>query len=276
MDAKKLYLNKPENVINLPEWMLSPETVQELRETRHTAVAEIAGRDSIAAVLKYVETHRIDTLVTTAGYTGTEYGEWEHINQAVTRLRDKLPGEIRITKPLILGSPAFWRALNGRFQGEIFSRLGFISPCLACHLYLHSIRIPLAKLINCKTIISGERESHDGRMKVNQTHEVLECYSRMASYFDIDLVFPLRFIEKGDTIVSILQMDWEENRSQMECVLSGNYRIAENPGSIKNEKNLFFLEKFALPLTIKVLEDYLEGKVPDHIKIGAGNLKVLL
>jgi len=55
-DAKNLYLEKSESVIQLPEWLLSRKAVESFREiSSRLAIVEIAGRDSVAAVIKAVE-----------------------------------------------------------------------------------------------------------------------------------------------------------------------------------------------------------------------------
>ncbi|MCF8037391.1 MAG: hypothetical protein K9K62_11005, partial [Desulfobacteraceae bacterium] len=45
---------------------------------------------------------------------------------------------------------------------------GHYTPCTGCHLYLHAVRIPLARMLGNVPIIGGERESHSGKVKVNQ------------------------------------------------------------------------------------------------------------
>jgi len=51
---KDLYVNKPECVIHFPEWMLSGKKIDEYRSLSRLAIAEIAGRDSLAAAVKGV------------------------------------------------------------------------------------------------------------------------------------------------------------------------------------------------------------------------------
>jgi len=165
---KELYLNKPECVVNFPDWLLPQQKIREYRAMPRLAVVEIAGRDSVAAAVKSVEEELFTDLLPTYVYTGTEYGPWSSLEKAVERLWRRLP-EIRVHDLLVLGSPGFWQALNGRFISELMSRYGFYTPCVACHVYLHSARIPLALTLGKVPIVSGERERHDGAIKVNQT-----------------------------------------------------------------------------------------------------------
>jgi len=151
---KEIYFNKSECVINLPEWLLPIGKINEYSSNRHLAIVEIAGRDSIAAAIKSVEKEKFTNLLPTFVYTGTEYGPWSSVMNAVERLSKRLP-ETRIHNPVVMGSPSFWQALNGRFISELISRYDFYTPCIGCHLYLHSIRIPLAIKVGNVSIISG-------------------------------------------------------------------------------------------------------------------------
>ena len=46
---KEQFLNKPECVVNFPEWLLPSQEIEKYRAMSELAVVEIAGRDSIAA-----------------------------------------------------------------------------------------------------------------------------------------------------------------------------------------------------------------------------------
>ncbi len=49
-----LFLNKPEMVVRLPEWLLSPDKKEKYRSMKGLAIVELAGRDSVAAAVKSV------------------------------------------------------------------------------------------------------------------------------------------------------------------------------------------------------------------------------
>ena len=265
---KELYLNKPECVITLPEWLLPPYKVNEYRAMSRLAIVEIAGRDSIAAAVKSVEEESFTDLLPTYVYTGTEHGSWASIDQAVERLVGLLP-EVRIHNLVALGSPGFWQALCGRFTSELISRYGFYTPCVGCHLYLHSVRIPLALTLGKVPIISGEREWHDGAMKINQISEALNVYEKIAKDFGIRLLFPVRNITKGDRIEEILEFEWKEGKEQLGCVLSGNYRALEGSVDYTPSQVKTYLEEFAWPCAKKIIESYTAGHIPNHLEIAA-------
>lgn len=262
------FRDKPECVIDLPPWMLPPECIASYRSTRGLALVEIAGRDSVAAAAKAVEEEHFTDLLPTYAYTGTEHGVWSSVEDAVKRLAGRLP-HVHVHPLLVIGSPRFWQALNGRFMSELIVRYGLISPCIGCHLYLHSVRIPLSVSLGGIPIIAGERESHNGAIKINQIGEALGRYEDLASTFRVRLLFPLRHISDGNQIREILGLPWEEGKEQLGCVLSGNYRGPDGRVRLTVEQAVQYLDTFACPATEEIIRSYLSGEVPDHLKISA-------
>lgn len=265
---KELFSDKPELVVNFPEWMLSAQMLEEYGTISKLAVVEIAGRDSIAAAVKSAEEEGFTDLLPTYVYTGTEYGPWSSVERAVERLKRRLP-EVRIHRLIVLGSPMFWKAFNGRFVSQLISKFEFYTPCVGCHLYLHAIRIPLALKLGKVPIISGERERHDGAVKINQIAEALTIYQNLSENFGVSLLFPLRHIAKGDHIKDILGFEWQEGEDQLNCVLSENYRRLDRSITISTEQVHRYLEEFAMPCVRKIIESYAKGHVPNHIEIAA-------
>jgi hypothetical protein len=263
---QELFLNKSDLVIDFPKWLLSDQSIEDFRSISKLALVEIAGRDSIAAALKSIQEYGFTDLLPTYVYTGTEYGPWDSVNQAILRLKSRLP-KVRVHPLIVLGSPAFWKALNGAFISELLSIYDFYTPCIGCHLYLHAVRIPLALLLSNIPIISGERERHNGSVKINQIPEALDLYKSLTETFRIQLLLPLRKISHGKEIEAILQMDWHEGKEQLYCCLSGNYRSVD--GSVETNKTqvVRYLNEFAIPCTEKIIRKYISGQTPNHLKI---------
>ena len=122
-------------------------------------------------------------------------------------------------------------------------------------MYLHSVRIPLALTLGKIPIISGERQRHDGAVKVNQTSEALDIYKNLSEDFGVRLLF--------------LGFPWREGEEQLGCVLSGNYRLLGEAGDIPAGQAQRYLKEFAMPCTSKVIEAYARGCIPNHIEIAA-------
>jgi len=266
--VKDCYLEKRECIIRIPEDILETRLIKEYRAMADLAIVEIAGRDSVAAAVKAVEQWGFTGLIPTYVYTGTEFGPWKNIEQAVKRLEHRLPFT-RIYPLIVLGSPRFWQAMNGRFADELMARYGFYMPCVGCHIYLHTVRIPLSILLGNIPVISGERELHDGALKLNQISEALTSYERLANEFGVRLLMPLRKVSEGERITDILGFQWDQGDEQLGCVLSGNYRRISGDIVISNDKVKIYLEEFAYPLAKKITETYVMDQMPDHLKIAA-------
>ena len=250
---------KPELVTHFPEWMLPEATVVEIRETAGTAIAEIAGRDSIAAVIRACEEKTIRAIVPTIVYTGTEYGKWEVPFEKTQMLKQMLrKKDVKVYDTIILGSPGFWWKLCGRYTTHLTKRFGFYSHCLGCHLYLHAVRVPLAKKLHSSLIIGGERESHDGSIKINQIGISLDAYVDLLRRFHIELFLPIRHTDSGKEVEAIAGGHWGEGDDQLECVLSKNYR-EEDGNVIPNEEAVKrFFDEFALETAEEIVKGYIK------------------
>jgi hypothetical protein len=244
--------NKPELVDKFPDWMLSETTENELKNTEGLAIVEIAGRDSIAAALEAFKERDFKALLPTIAYTGTEFGSWEATFKKVDMLKEALSKEgSKVFDPIVLGAPKFWWRLCGRYATHLFKKFGFYSPCIGCHLYLHALRIPIAKKTGCGVMIGGERESHEGKIKINQIGIALDAYMSFAEKFDIELFLPLRRVSKNKEIESIISQHGEESGEQLECVLSKNYQDIDG-GVVYSEGDI---RRFFNEFAIKEAED---------------------
>jgi hypothetical protein len=260
MDARifEIVRNKPELITTFPRWMLSKALEKELRDTAGLAIVEIAGRDSIAAALEATRKRDFKALLPTIAYTGTEFGDWETPFKKTDLLKEALSEKgLKVFAPLVLGAPRLWWRLCGRYTTHLFKAFGFYSPCVGCHLYLHALRIPLAKKIKCSVIIGGERESHEGRIKINQISVALDAYVSFARTFDIELFLPLRKIAKNEHIETIIDQPWEEGTEQLECVLSKNY--VDRKGDVVYSERAIkrFFSEFAIKEAEDALKDFL-------------------
>lgn len=263
---KDHFRDKRECIIDFPSWLLPSKKMDAYGKLPRLAIVEMAGRDSVAAAVMAVRTEGFTDLLPTYAYTGTEHGPWSSVEMAVQRLRERLP-ETRIHDLMVLGSPRFWHALNGRLISELISRCGFFTPCIGCHLYLHAVRMPLSLSLGKVPVIAGERERHDKTVKVNQTGAALDCYRDLAAHFEVPLLFPLRHVEEGKSIEKILGFDWKQGDEQLDCVLSGNYAGLHKQVNITEEKVNRYLREFAFPLARKIIETYRQKRVPDHQRL---------
>jgi hypothetical protein len=186
------------------------------------AIVEIAGRDSVAAAVAAVRERGFQTLVPSIAFTGTETGDREAPMRAIDHLRDLLGDTATVQDPVAVSDPALWSAMNARPAAEVQSRFGVYSPCLACHLYLHLLRLPLAWSHGGAPVISGERDTHDGRIKLSQTSGSIEATKRVMLYGGVQLLLPVRRMS-GEEVAELVGGEWDAGGGQLGCQLSGNY-----------------------------------------------------
>jgi hypothetical protein len=221
-----------------------------------SVVAEIAGRDSVAAILKYCQSKRSVKIFPTYVHAPTEHGDFSIIENNVDDLGRALDERysVKLENLIVMENPRLWGAINGRFISLFVKNFGFYSPCLGCHLYMHIMRAPLAFELESRKMISGERESHSGEIKLNQTAKAIDAYIEVLKSAGIELVLPIREIAQNAEIEKVVGKDWKASEKQMECVLSGNYRE-----SMPSEDNLDkYLNKFLIPVGKRLVAALLE------------------
>lgn len=247
-----------------PQGLLPQETVDELRMTEGLVIAEIAGRDSIAAALTAVRDREFSTVVPTAAYTCTQFGDWTGPARAVESLKERLPRGVRMLDDLVwVGSPALWAALNGRYAAVIRDRLGLFSPCLACHLYMHLCRLPLSWHLGRPPVIAGDRDSHDGRLKLSQLPDGIDACIRVMRHGKVELIEPVRGLG-GAEIGAIVGSDWRQGGGQLQCVLSGNYAGLEGDTEAGQAAFSHYAELFLEPVGRAIVDGLDDTHEPDY------------
>lgn len=212
-------------------------------------IVEIAGRDSFAAFLKYLANNEIEEAIPTVARAPSEYGSSEAILNHLYWLKEKLSDRpLSIREPQFLEDHKLWWVLNGRYLSEIVQRYGFYTPCLGCHLYFHLLRIETALNEGARKIISGEREFHAQRIKINQTKEALNAYREILASVNLELIFPLQKISSNEKIEQLVGKKWQESKSQFSCVFKANYCSLDNQLLIKNKTLKPYLEEFLIPV----------------------------
>ncbi len=226
-----------------------------------TAIGEVAGRDSTAAIVKAFERNDINTILPIASLGGIEYGDHDNImenyNLMVQRIKD-LYGDEKTLLPLVQYSrPDLWYAINGRFIHTLNKDFGFYTPCIGCHAYFHTLRAPIAYRLG-KKIISGERGSHDGGCKINQLPEVLQAYKDIMSQLEIELIHPIKDIVDGTEIDEILGFNYIETELSTQCVFSGNYKDVHGNVNYDLDKINLYMNKFISPVCIQIGRNMIE------------------
>lgn len=232
---------------------------------KSTVIGEFSGRDSVAAILKAFEDDDVNYILPIATFAGTEYGNFDIIYDNFMHLRvrvEELYGDKKTLYPLIeFSREDVWAIMNGRTSGLLRDKFGFFSPCIGCHLYFHLTKLTFAKALS-GVILSGERESHDGRVKVNQLGMTLDAFIRVMESFDCDLRMPLRHMSDGHDVEMLIGWDWKEGLAHPECVLSGNYRDVRGKATYTEDNLYRLLVEFIEPAG-KLIGKYLMDESGD-------------
>lgn len=236
--------------------------LHEFDETKYhpsTVVGEISGRDSVAAIMKAFEDEDINYILPVASFAGSEYGDYNEIYNNYKKILKTVNERYRGKKTLYplheYNREDLWHLMNGRYMAQVTKKFGFMTPCIGCHLYFHLIKLNFAKALSNR-VISGERESHDGKIKINQYPLSLDAYIRVMDYFDVELLMPIRNISDGEEIEKLIGFHWVEGKNHPKCVLSGNYRNSIGQALLDVEELRNYLENHLIILG-QVVGEYL-------------------
>ena len=254
--------------------VLSDDIVMEIEEDRDPVIGEVAGRDSVAAIVQAATFWMgVTSVLPTIAYSGTEYGNWDSVCRAIDIIKERAAENEKIVfEPVLVGSPKLWWALNGRFVSRLEKTFGFYSPCLGCHLYMHLVRVPLCWDVGCKRIVTGERENHGDCEKINQMAVALDAYTEVLAEVNLQLLMPMRQIAENEPIEKLVGPDWPAGEKQLSCVFSGNYRDVGGEVVVDSEHLKAYFDDFAKPAGAAILQAWKHERQPDYEKIVAGVL----
>ena len=243
----------------------------ELRQMPQLAIGEIAGRDSVAAILAALDSDDVGAILPVAVYTATEYGDWLGFERNTEFLRNA--ARERFGKPVLdlvwMGSPQLWRALNGRYVTSIVRRFGAYSPCLGCHFYLHAVRIPLATQLGVRVVIGGDREQHEDRYKINQLAPAVDAYQRLFRRFGLELREPLRAVADTADLGTVLGPTWPGGSPQPACLFSGNYNALDGGQGWTESGVMAIIDCFVYPVLERVVAAQVENLPVDYQQVAA-------
>ncbi|MDO8915853.1 MAG: hypothetical protein Q7W16_07215 [Coriobacteriia bacterium] len=228
------------------------------------AIVEIAGRDSVAAAVAAVRERGFRTVLPTAVATGTDYGDEGTPARAAKMLMDILGSSVEVLPLVRIGSPALWSALNGRYAAVLRGRYGLHSPCLACHLYMHLCRLPLAWELGDAPIVAGERDTHGGRLKVSQMPLGIDACVRVLARAGVELVEPIRHVHSAEEIVGLVGDGWEQGAKQLGCVLGGNYADLDGDVTLDEFAYARFVRGYLEPAGDAVVSAWRVEAEPDY------------
>lgn len=219
--------------------------------------AELAGQDSVAAIIKYAKENPGSFIQSVIIKVPPE----EDVRKEMVEYSKKLAEYIKENTDSTYFSIPFgeeakteWYCLNRPIQ-ELQEKYGFYSPCIACHGLVHALRIPVTQMWGGK-IITGERLSHNGKIKINQNTIVLNAYDELFKEHGIEVIRPLEDIEDPDMIDDILK-DFNDKYDLYsfgfaKCYMSGNCKI-KTEEDLKKYRVKEYCEEYLIPKLNKII-----------------------
>ncbi|SCZ76221.1 hypothetical protein [Acidaminobacter hydrogenoformans] len=257
-----------------------PEVIESVIQSApaNAWVGEFSGRDSVAAIMAAFEDEACDFVLPVASFAGTEFGDTRDLLENHSRLKAAVEaryGEMKTLGDLVFYSdPYLWGIINGRHVAQLNRQFGFYSPCIGCHAYFHLIRLPFARRLG-HVIISGERESHDGRVKLNQLPLVLDFLASVIEAEGVRLLQPIRTLKDGAVVENLIGWDWKEGVNHPACTFSGNYMLADGSVQYDPVQLKAYLQDYLAPIHKVVAEALGLGFEYDRQKLEAA-VKALL
>ena len=111
-----------------------------------TIIAEIAGKDSIAAVIQAAKNHDLSRVLGIGINHRSFYGNIAEPNehfQFIEQNKTKLG--IQITQFMYLDVSNLFDKLIIQTMAVVQKYFKYFSPCPACHLFFHMMRVPIAR-----------------------------------------------------------------------------------------------------------------------------------
>lgn len=186
-------------------------------------IADISGKDSIAALLKTIEGNSSAIIIPSIIELACEYGDKAQYSKVIRKLNAKFNRTQKKIMPGIISDVNnLWRAVVPTGIQNSIKRFRFYSPCIPCHLVFHIVRIKIAKHLKVQHVISGEREIHSDKEKINQIDFVLDFYNSIYDLMGIKHHLPLRYIADNKEINRIIDSH-NADSIWLDCLFAGNY-----------------------------------------------------
>ena len=228
--------------------------MSKLEPKENEFISEVAGKDSIAAIIQAVKKYNIKNLLGIGIFHRSFFGNILEPIEHFEYVKDLICQEvIDSTHFLYLDVSNLFDRLIIRNMAIVQKYFGYYSPCPPCHLFFHMIRIPIADYFGVTKIITGEREFHGNRKKLNQIPEVLSLFKELLEKEGIELIQSIRKIRNNDKIFEILGSSWKSAKP-FQCSFSKNYYDETGEIPFEIHKILNSLKGFYFPLFSSVVE----------------------
>jgi hypothetical protein len=136
---------------------------------------------------------------------------------------------------------------------------------------MHLCRVPLCRALGGIPLIAGERDTHDGRIKLSQTERGIDASIAVMAQADVELLEPIRHAS-GEDVEKLIGDGWQQEARQLECVLSGNY-LDEDGDAVFDEAAFdAYAAGFLEPVGRAVVDAWMREPHPDYVTVVGGVL----
>lgn len=234
-------------------------------------IAEIAGKDSISAIIHFINNNSTNsnyTIIPTIVYTGTEYGRIESYTESIEFLKNLERSNVHFTETCEIHNEILWNILNAKYQYLIFKKFNFFTPCITCHLFTHLLRVPLYINNNSMGLITGERLSHGGNVKINQHAYVLNFFRELFFSYGINVIQPVLNISDTNIVNNIINnQEIISHANDTKCILSNNLSGFSLENSESYESMKYYFSEYVVPLGTYCLENMVKTQSIDMIEL---------
>jgi hypothetical protein len=259
---ERIIAEKPDGFKKFPYSSITKSQIEELKKIPRLVVGAVSGVDSMVVLHESLKHVKVDAVMLVSAYTGTGYGErkslWKNLH-ALKRSIEKTYN-VYCTTPVVIGAPAFWGALNGRYMQELLAKFKFYCPCYGCQLYLYALNVPLCRELNINTVLSG-RISRDGDgTPLHQTNTIIHYSATLLSSFGIKLIYNIIDQDTDTELKNTMTINIKEPHDDCyPCLFQKNYLLLN--GTCKKPSNLnHYFERFLIPGVAKVISKVLSGR----------------
>lgn len=224
----------------------------------NTIIVEIAGRDSVVALLKFIdeanEREEKYNFIFTIAYVPSEYDPDTDFSifglGEILRLHAVRFGH-KVSDMLYLAETGIWFKIVKPIFGEVKSK--YITPCVACHAYCHLTRLDRAIEANAD-ILTGERYNHDGKYKINQLPNFIKFCDEYFAKYDVKFIRPLLDVSSNDEVAEIYKNFCDEYGIEVDrykfagCYLENNIMVKEENKHIVEQELDTYLSVLATQL----------------------------
>jgi len=270
----KLFAEKPDRFGQVAGTVMTAAAIEELKRIPDLGLCEIAAFSDQNTLCEALKARRPKAVVPTICYRGTEYGQWDTMGASIVHFKKLAEKELGIfvAEPVILGSPKFWWALNGRFCSELRERFGFYSPCCGCRVYAFALHVPIYKALNARFIVANGGCRWDCRAAAHASEQARRYYQTLMSSFGVDLLYAgaLPHIQ-GRHQGPRDPLATGDFANQLECIFKDNSSAGNGPVNIPGGLARYF-ESFAIPAAAKIISRALGDHQPDYLQEAADTL----